>query len=89
MATYECTFKVRGEFLFPLDMLRYDRCFPKTELDAGIIERYQGESESPRGPTEVGLVSVSASKEVCRPNEQRWTSFQWEVVPGSIQVRKI
>lgn len=32
------TFKVTGAGQFPIDMLRYDACWPATEADAGKLQ---------------------------------------------------
>ena len=84
---HKCEFKVKGQSLFPLDMLRYDRCYPRTQEDvAAISERVhpaQGNEE-----VEIELVSISKSKEWVKPSEDRWLSFQWPVVSESIRIRK-
>lgn len=64
-------FVVEGTGDFPFDMLRYDSCWPRTEVDSGNIER----SFRARGMTrwEVRL------KGLRMPTEARWESFGWKV----------
>lgn len=58
---------------FPLDMLRYDRAWPRSEPDShkmdDDLERYNPPGENRR----VELCSLD------RPNEDRWRSFGWTV----------
>lgn len=68
------TFTVIGDDLFPFDMLRYDRCTPKSESDSAAIRR----TTNPRmvashGSHRVTLVGPKA------PTEPRWGSFGWAV----------
>lgn len=60
-------FTVRGKGDFPIDMLRYDQCWPKSESpDVPAMTRTREE----RSLTLVGL---------CSPTEDRWASFGWRV----------
>lgn len=71
---------VTGSGQFPLDMLRYDGCFPAFESDAYIIERTF---------KEYGYWSINIAKVVNKPAKDwqkdwycaRWTSFNVQVVP--------
>lgn len=63
------TFVVTGDDQFPLDMLRYDICHPKREIDSNEIERSFRPRE--RGPHHVTLAGPKA------PTEARWGSFGW------------
>lgn len=69
------TFTVTGKGLFPFDMLRYDRCTPKTEADSRVIEDTTRRARTPdaRLPKRVTLVGAQA------PTEGRWHSFGWTV----------
>ena len=67
-------FSVEGSRTFPVDMLRYDRCFPQSEGDSYVIER-AGAFES--GPHRVNLVSYA---EGSVPTPKRWESFGWDVI---------
>ena len=61
-------FVVRGGGNFPIDMLRYDSCYPKSERDSGLIES--------EGRREVTLESAGRFA----PSHGRWESFLWRVV---------
>lgn len=66
-------FTVAGVGAFPLDMLRYDRCFPQTQVDVAAMSRVRGE----RVARHVCLESVSVGDP--RPTLRRWESFGWKV----------
>ena len=66
-------FVVAGSGRFPVDMLRYDCCYPANgESAEGILSdgAYGGE-----GMREVRLISCM----VTRPTAERWRSFGWVV----------
>lgn len=88
---YTTRFKVRGRFEFPLDMLRYDGCYPATQLDVFKICRKTGphrhESENALFEPEIELIHKNPFAG-WRPTEGRWSSFNWDVVPNSIKVEK-
>jgi hypothetical protein len=65
-------FLVTGRGSFPIDMLRYDRCSPKSEFDSGEIER----SFQPRSHRATRLVALIGATE---PTVGRWESFGWKV----------
>lgn len=66
------TFKVTFRGHFPLDMLRYDMCFPDSEEDVAII--YDSIAISPLKGTTVTLARwVRGKKEL--PTADRWESF--------------
>lgn len=59
-------FTVVGDGEFPIDMLRYDKCWPNSSHDTSLVNR-QGERRIEcRGLT--------------GPTPARWTSFGWTVV---------
>ena len=64
-------FEVEGKGEFPLDMLRYDRCWPAHELDSNLI----GSVVHAQLKRVVGLVGLKL------PTEARWASFGWRVIP--------
>lgn len=69
----ELLIRVRGGGLFPIDMLRYDRAFPASEIDSNKInDTIRGDT---RGPVEIE-VRVTAN---CSPTSRRWQSFNWTV----------
>lgn len=61
-------YTVAGGGYFPVDMLRYDRCWPEdTESALKLGRRYEP------GDAPVALVSNSP------PTPERWRSFGWVV----------
>ena len=63
-------FLVRGSGSFPMDMLRYDQCFPTVEMEANIMQKEYIEEK------------VLISMKTHRPHVtiKRWESFLWNVV---------
>jgi hypothetical protein len=78
-------FTVEGAGSFPLDMFRYDACYPATEQDSAVAADIEG------GPRRVVVKHRVLKDEVLTnyPTENRWKSFTWTVVPGSIQYDKL
>lgn len=66
-------FTVQGRGRFPVDMLRYDGCYPASSADAQIIE------ETIRGDR-TGLQQVQLGTHNGKPTADRWRSFGWTVV---------
>jgi hypothetical protein len=64
--------KVQGSGEFPIDMLRYDRCVPRTEVDSHFI------SKRTDPPRIVCLIRYSVN--VIGATKDRWKSFGWEVL---------
>ncbi len=71
-------FRVIGHGQFPLDMLRYDACFPYTGEDASLLD-WQNMGEFRREVRAVNLVHYSDSAR-WEPTVARWESFTWRVV---------
>jgi hypothetical protein len=66
------TFVVTGRNAFPVDMLRYDHCWPESGRDSALIEASQVEGPEPRTVRLRGWSSdfpVTPSK--------RWASYGW------------
>jgi hypothetical protein len=66
-------YSVQGSGSFPIDMLRYDRCWPASEGSdsAGIYYSHAlGDNES----RTVCLIGID------QPTERRWESFGWKVL---------
>jgi hypothetical protein len=61
-------FEVEGSGAFPVDMLRYDGCWPYREEDATVMK-------------ESGLrrVMMQAANPAA-PTDGRWASFRWVVI---------
>ena len=75
------TFKVTGNYDFPLDMLRYDACFPRTGDDAACIGYDAADYRSARlagVPIEITLCHHD-TRVFWEPTEARWSSFGWVV----------
>ena len=73
-------FKVTGKGEFPLDMLRYDECYPATTMSAQSIAAIESVIDEDSGryrrvKREVYLVSHRRFI-----TEDRWSSFGWTVV---------
>ena len=88
---YRTTFEVGGVSAFPIDMLRYDECFPSDNDAIGNIQ-LSFESEIRRTKMRNGthfkvrLVSLHMNS-AWQPTEERWRSFGWFVVKGSVTKR--
>lgn len=67
---YPTKFLVEGSGEFPIDMLRYDRAVPETEVASNAISR--------EGLRAVRLVRFSSAGK-SGPNVARWKSFGWQV----------
>jgi len=74
---------VQGRGSFPIDMLRYDQCWPVGGEDSVEIER---SLHHERGPFTVNVRADSPAKEHWTPD--RWRSFGWTVVNTHTERRK-
>jgi len=63
-------FTVSGITAFPLDMLRYDCCYPLTQSDTNYI------SDSWTMPGKQHTVALVSDR---KPTIARWESFGWSV----------
>jgi hypothetical protein len=81
MATYATRFVVRGAGAFPVDMLRYDGCYPSDSRAVSAMAGPERDNVAhPAGdPREVELTSVNHNKR-WEPTRGRWQSFGWSVV---------
>jgi len=73
--TYLHFFTVEGTNVFPVDMLRYDSCWPVTSEDAvqiGSAIRRDHFGTNPRR-------SIRLMTENHEPTTKRWASFGWTV----------
>lgn len=68
---------VHGSSDFPIDMLRYDCCWPRNESDSYLIQG--GAYSEPKDARNVWLLHDADNKH-WRPNVDRWKSFGWQVV---------
>jgi hypothetical protein len=85
---YRQEFEVRGEGDFPFDMLRYDRCWPARE---GEDTAYMAKAHYQR--EKLPLRTIKVVRYVFHrqemPTSDRWKSFWWEVVEGSVKTEKL
>jgi hypothetical protein len=65
-------FTVSGRGLFPLDMLRYDCCYPASPQDVNSMDG--------RARREVTLVAANP----VAPTTGRWASFGWDVIKEEV-----
>jgi hypothetical protein len=72
---YRHTFTVQGRFPFPIDMLRYDRCIPKSEGDSGNIAW-----SFSQGAVQTAVKVVHIGEKNWKPTTGRWESFLWLVI---------
>lgn len=70
-STRHC-FTVTGAGSFPVDMLRYDCCWPYRGEDAARMEHHVRERRR----------IVLQTDSPLPPTAPRWESFNWRVVPG-------
>lgn len=68
------TFSVEGRGSFPVDMLRYDQCWPTSEVDASHV---MATFERRTGVREARIVFLTG---LTTPTDGRWESFGWRVV---------
>lgn len=84
MALHHRTFTVRGRGEFPLDMLRYDCCWPRRSEDVMKIQPgyhdATADSRNELGVRDVDLAMYTPIKRGSFTEVGRWRSFGWEVV---------
>lgn len=68
-------FSVQGRGPFPMDMLRYDACYPADEQSSFVAMDFNCNE-----PRTVHLTSLTMN-----PTPGRWESFGWAVLPRSNQ----
>lgn len=76
-ATYTRRFIVEGQVVFPIDMLRYDRCWPDSSSDAIKILNSIDASVL-HMPHVVTLIMLCNDRDD-KPEAKRWESFGWKV----------
>lgn len=68
---------VKGSGQFPLDMLRYDHCWPRTLSDSAKMDKDWG--------GELRTIELLADKpRAWVPTVGRWHSFTWDVVSHTV-----
>ncbi len=86
MKLYEHSFTVQGKGDFPIDMLRYDQCYPATGVDAAAIEATKdrfADAKSRREVREIRLWKISRT--MVGPTNDRWASFMWKVIQENFE----
>jgi hypothetical protein len=78
---YKQIWTVEGALSFPVDMLRYDGCFPADETQSHIINRTMDGST---GKVQVKVARYRRSDMTLHPTVGRWNSFGWQYVEGSL-----
>lgn len=76
---YVQKFKVKGTGQFPLDMLRYERCWP---ADSDMVLELVPPHTKEERVVEL-CRHVDFKKEL--PTAGRWQSYRWQVVEGSVK----
>lgn len=79
-------YTVEGRCAFPIDMLRYDCCWPATEQDSHKIENINDPMVDSREdkPYSVTVETARNTRDHGRfiVTEGRWDSFNWKLVDG-------
>jgi len=73
-----------GLAVFPIDMLRYDRCFPEDCASAAKIDFAMHRKLEPDAPI---MVACYRPTKASPWTVERWSSFGWQCKP--IDVRKM
>ena len=77
-------FTVEGCGTFPVDMLRYDGCYPRdTESAVALTYCHRCTKELTSQPRQVNLTSRIERGFDPGPTDARWNSFGWKVVKKS------
>ena len=80
MDLYEHFFTVWGTAPFPIDMLRYDCCWPATAADSLAIERSVVNRDS---QSVVVRLMSRIHRRHWRPATDRWRTFGWRITDYS------
>jgi hypothetical protein len=73
-------FTVEGTGTFPLDMLRYDCCWPVSQQDVAAMDYVPGQRPATR-KVDLVMCAITTNGPAC----ERWSSFGWSVVPESLR----
>lgn len=83
MASQLISFRVHSNLLpFPLDMLRYDGCFPMSQEDVDKISISLDRETSQDERFNLGSIILGhhASSKAWKPTYERWESMGWQVM---------
>lgn len=87
-------FTVIGQLVsFPVDMLRYDACYPAdqesvTQIADSLDPQVRSEHRAAGKFFKVRISMPVARKEL-GPTSARWSSFGWQIEPGSLRIDKL
>jgi hypothetical protein len=92
MPTFRIKFKVTGNGHFPIDMLRYDHCYPvgSRSIEAMMRGNKIPAKHSVELAMEVTTTKSNATRlveEKLAPTVGRWNSFSWEV--SNVEMSKL
>ena len=73
------TFTVEGTYPFPVDMLRYDQCWPSRESEDSVQLSEAMMLRKTSDPNRKRRVRLTTNA-INRPTVGRWESFGWKVV---------
>ena len=77
---YKQIIAVEGSINFPIDMLRYDSCWPASESDSAEISKTFHRFPLPKEElVTIKLKRYTFSKNDL-PEKDRWASFLWNVI---------
>lgn len=85
---YVWKFKVIGAGAFPIDMLRYDCCYPVTQKCVEEITASHDTATRVHRRNCRQLFSVELVSRVGSPEERRWASFAWRL-DGPVRKERI
>lgn len=74
---------VSGTLMFPIDMLRYDACYPVSQEDAANLEEALRPVRLRANP--LGRITVKLRSQIGGPTPERWASFSWYVARDSVR----
>jgi len=65
---------------FPIDMLRYDTCYPSTNSDSSAI-RWSFNPNAISNYSEIGPIElIHLGNKNWKPSFKKWESFGWKVI---------
>jgi hypothetical protein len=73
-------FSVEGTYPFPVDMLRYDMCWPASTEDAVQMAEALAFGRRMRGDTKRIRKVTLKTQALSAPTTGRWESFGWKIV---------
>lgn len=80
MYKYACEFTVTGTGEFPIDMMRYDRATPLSQLDAShTISSFTNPEDEAYSVRLIRFTEGKGRNHADNPTVDRWQSFGWQV----------